>query len=180
MRLLIASDLHGSPDSVAFLRRKAESLRPDALVLLGDILYHGPRNPLPKGYTPADVARMLGEMPVPIVAVRGNCDAEVDLVVLPFEVAENTWLHVDGLRIYASHGHHLSESPPFRNIPDGTVLLRGHTHVPLAATSDTVHQWNPGSTTLPKQGYPRSYGFYEDGEFRVMDFEDRVFLRHRP
>lgn len=180
MRLLIASDLHGAPDSVAFLRRKAETLRPEALVLLGDILYHGPRNPLPSGYTPVDVARMLGDMPVPITAVRGNCDAEVDLVLLPFEVAENAWLHVDNLHIFASHGHHLPDMPPFKNLPDGTVVLRGHSHVPVATTTGTIHQWNPGSTTLPKQGFPRSYAVYEDGEFRVMDFEDRVLMRHKP
>ena len=192
MRLLIASDIHGAPDSVELLLRKAESFRPDACVLLGDLLYHGPRNPLPPGYTPADVPRLLEQLPAPIIAVRGNCDAEVDLMVLPFEVAENTWIQADGLRIFASHGHRLPMEPPFSGLPDGTVLLRGHSHVPQACTQTcpqtdtqagtrgTVHQWNPGSTTLPKQGYPRSYGVYEDGEFRVMDFEDRVFLRHRP
>lgn len=180
MRLLIASDLHGAPDSVEFLRRKVDALQPDSLVLLGDILYHGPRNPLPRGYTPMDVARMLMDMPVPIMAVRGNCDAEVDLVILPFEVADTAWLHVDGLNIFASHGHRLPEAPPFTGLAEGTVLLRGHSHVPLGVTTGTVHQWNPGSTTLPKQGYPRSYGLYEDGEFTVMDFEDRVLLRHKP
>ena len=180
MRLLIASDIHGAPDSVAFLLRKVEEYRPDTCVLLGDLLYHGPRNPLPPGYTPAEVARMLGDISAPVLAVRGNCDAEVDLMLLPFAVAENSWLMADGLRIFASHGHLLPLNPPFAGMASGTVLLRGHSHVPLAESQGHVHQWNPGSLTLPKQGFPRSYALFQDGEFTVLDMEDRVMLRHRP
>ena len=115
MRLLIASDLHGSIESLRFLVEKARQMDPDMLVLLGDLVYHGPRNPLPEGYDTRLVMREmpdLTELPCPVTAVRGNCDAEVDLGLLPFPVVDTTWLDADGLRIFVSHGHHLPENPP--------------------------------------------------------------------
>ncbi len=180
MRLLIASDVHGSPERALFLCEKAASWQPDMVVFLGDMLYHGPRNPLPFGYKPRDVADILKEMPAPIVAVRGNCDAEVDLLLLPFAVEDSAMLCVDGLRMLCTHGHHLPPEPPFKGVERGMVLLRGHTHIPVATSMDGVHIWNPGSTTLPKAGFPPSYGLYEDGEFRVMSIAGKELLRHRP
>ena len=115
MRLLVASDLHGSVESLLFLLEKARELTPDALVLLGDLVYHGPRNPLPQGYDTRSVLQTmpdLSALPCPVMAVRGNCDAEVDLCLLPFAVTESTWIEADGLSIFASHGHHLPERPP--------------------------------------------------------------------
>ena len=158
MRLLIASDLHGSLESLRFLLGQARELQPDLLVLLGDLVYHGPRNPLPEGYAPA----------------------EVDLALLPFPVTENDWINADGLRIFASHGPHLPERPPLPGMPQDTVILRGHTHVPRGETLDGLHFWNPGSLSLPKGGSPRSYGLCEDGAFRVLDTHGREVLRHQP
>ena len=112
MRLLIASDLHGSPEAAAFLRRRCEELLPDMLVLLGDYLYHGPRNPLPSSYGPPSVVSVFADFDTPIVAVRGNCDAEVDLMLLPFAVEDSAVIAADGLRIVAQHGHHLPSCPP--------------------------------------------------------------------
>lgn len=180
MRLLIASDLHGSPERALLLRDKVRAQRPDLLVLLGDLLYHGPRNPLPPGYTPRDVAELLRDMGAPVMAVRGNCDAEVDSMVLPFHLAESAWLFVDGLRILTFHGQHLPPEPPFPGIEPGTVVLTGHTHIPLARTRGDIFHWNPGSTTLPKKGYPPTYGIYENGEFRVMTLDDQIYLHHSP
>lgn len=183
MRLLIASDLHGSLESLHFLHERAGALRPDMLVLLGDLVYHGPRNPLPAGYdTPGMLRDMpdLTALPAPVTAVRGNCDAEVDVVHLPFPMPENAWIDVDGLRIFACHGHHLPETPPLPGMPAGTVILRGHTHVPRGESMGGFHFWNPGSLSLPKQGFPRSYGLYEDGVFRVLDIQGREVLRHAP
>ena len=164
MRLLIASDLHGSPEAAAFLRRRCEELSPDMLVLLGDYLYHGPRNPL------ADK----------IIAVRGNCDAEVDLMLLPFAVEDSAVIAADGLRIVAQHGHHLPSRPPIPGVRPGDVVLSGHTHIPRGETVDGVHFWNPGSTTLPKGGFPASYGLFEAGAFRVFGLDGRLLLEHRP
>ena len=166
MRLLIASDLHGSPEAAAFLRRRCEELLPDMLVLLGDYLYHGPRNDLPREYDPK--------------SVRGNCDAEVDLMLLPFAVEDSAVIAADGLRIVAQHGHHLPSCPPIPGVRPGDVVLSGHTHIPRGETVDGVHFWNPGSTTLPKGGFPASYGVFEAGAFRVFGLDGRLLLEHRP
>lgn len=183
MRLLIASDLHGSFESLRFLLDRAHELRPDKLVLLGDLVYHGPRNPLPQGYDTRSVLKTMPDLtalPCPVVAVRGNCDAEVDVAHLPFPVTESAWIEADGLNIFASHGHRLPECPPCPGFRPGTVLLRGHTHVPRGETLDGLHFWNPGSLSLPKEGSMRSYGLYEDGAFRVFDMQGREVLHHTP
>lgn len=184
MRMLIASDLHGSLDSLRFLLDRARYLNPDLIVLLGDLVYHGPRNPLPAGYdtiSVLDEMPTLADLPTPVCAVRGNCDGEVDASLLPFPMPQNAWLDADGLRIFASHGHHLPDIPPMpREMKAGTVFLRGHTHIPRAETVDGFHFWNPGSLSLPKGGFPATYGVYEDGLFRVLDKGDHELMRHQP
>lgn len=183
MRILIASDLHGSMSSLRFLLDRAKDMNPDMVVMLGDLVYHGPRNPLPQGY---DTMSMLETMPdmaslqVPVCAVRGNCDGEVDVNLLPFPMPQKAWLNVDSLEIYACHGHRIPANPPIPGIKKGTVILRGHTHIPRGETIDGIHFWNPGSLSLPKGGSPRSFGIYEDGLFRVLDMEGREVLSHRP
>ncbi len=180
MRILIASDLHGSPESAIFLQNKVKTLQPDLCVLLGDYLYHGPRNPLPLSYTPRDVANMLGDLNVRTLAVRGNCDAEVDESLLPFPLVEQSWIYADGLAILASHGHEYDYPPPdFARVAEGSIILTGHTHVPRAEAYKHIYWWNPGSLTLPKQGYARSYAFYADGEFSVLDMQDNCLLSQR-
>lgn len=181
MRALIASDLHGSNSSLEYLINASAELKPDMLILLGDLVYHGPRNPLPAGY---DTRSVLSEIPkllsAPIAAVRGNCDAEVDVAHLPFPMPDYAWIHADGLRILACHGHHLPENAPLAGIADSTVILRGHTHVPRGETDGAVHFWNPGSISLPKAGFPRSFGLYENGVFAVRDLNGNEILRHKP
>lgn len=183
MRLLVASDLHGSIESLSFLLDKAKELTPDSLVLLGDLVYHGPRNPLPQGYDTRSMLKTmpdLSALPCPVIAVRGNCDAEVDLGLLPFAVTETAWIEADGLHIFASHGHHLPENPPCPGFKPGTVFMRGHTHVPRGESLGGLHFWNPGSLSLPKSGFPRSYGLVENGVFRVLDMQGRELLHHAP
>lgn len=184
MRLLIASDLHGALSSLRFLLKTAESFNPDMIVLLGDLVYHGPRNPLPDGYNTRSVLKEaddLNNLPCALTVVRGNCDAEVDLALLPFPVSESAWIDCDGLRIFASHGHRLPEQPPLPPAyPAGTVILRGHTHIPRGETLESLHFWNPGSLSLPKNGWPGTYGVYEDGIFRVIDVRGHEVLRHCP
>ncbi len=180
MRILIASDIHGAHDSAQFLKEKTNTLKPDLCVLLGDFLYHGPRNPLPTEYTPKDVAAILGDLGVSIVALRGNCDAEVDESLLSFPLVDQSWIYADNLRILASHGHRYDfHEQNFADLPAGSVILTGHTHVPRGEDYKHVHWWNPGSLTLPKQGYPRTYGFYANGEFSVLDMQDKCFLSHK-
>lgn len=182
MRILIASDLHGSLDSLRFLIAKTRELKPGLIVLLGDLVYHGPRNPLPKSYdTGAMLEDMpsLADLPYPVIAVRGNCDAEVDIDLMPFPMPESAWIDADGLRIFASHGHHLPDNPPFPGKPSGTVILRGHTHIPRAETSGGFQIWNPGSLAIPKGGYPPSYGIYENRVFRVVDTVGNEIMRNK-
>lgn len=183
MRILIASDLHGSLDSLRFLIDKAGKLQPDLIVLLGDLVYHGPRNPLPESYNTVSVLSnmpKLADLPAPVMAVRGNCDSEVDIEQMPFRMPDSGWISADSLRIFASHGHKLPENGPIAGIPSGTVILRGHTHIPRAETVNGLHFWNPGSLSLPKGGFPASYGLYENGIFHVLDKADHEIIAHQP
>lgn len=181
MRLLIASDLHGSYPALNFLYKKAKEIKPDFLVLLGDLVYHGPRNPLPEGYDTHSILKTMPEMtdlPCPVIAVRGNCDAEVDVCQMPFAMPESAWINMDGLRFFAVHGHQLPENAPFPQLQEGTVILCGHTHVPRGEKQGKYHICNPGSLSLPKKGWPKSYGIYEEKIFRVLSQDETEILSH--
>ncbi len=165
MKWMIASDIHGSAyycEKVlaAFSRENA-----DRLLLLGDLLYHGPRNDLPQGYAPKEVISQLSAVKDKVFCVRGNCEAEVDQMVLPFPVlADYCLLEQAGHVVFATHGHHYNlETPPL--LQPGDVLLHGHTHVP--AKDDRLGFWylNPGSVSIPKEGSAHSYMTMEEGTF---------------
>ena len=176
MRLFIASDLHGSAAQAARLRTEIEKTAPEAVVFLGDLLYHGPRNPLPEKYAPAEAADILGGLGRPVLAIRGNCDSEVDQLVLPFRLTESAWIMAGPRPILAIHGHELPANGGNMKMPeDGSVvILFGHIHLPVAEKRGTTHYWNPGSAALPKDDLPPSYGFYENGRFEVRTFDGRV------
>ena len=176
MRLLIASDLHGSAARASLFGDQVRQMKPDLVLLLGDLLYHGPRNPLPEGYDPAEAARLLTELPVPKAAIRGNCDADVDQFVLPFHLAESSWILDEGWRILAIHGHQLAMNGGPMEAEEGIAVLSGHTHIPTAEKRGSIHFWNPGSTSLPKEDFPPSFGRYENGRFEVMTFGGRVLM----
>ena len=181
MKLLIASDLHGSATACQKLLDIFTASGADRLILLGDLLYHGPRNDLPEGYDPKAVIAMLSEYADRLFCVRGNCDTEVDQMVLPFPImAETALLFVDGKTWFACHGHRAGANPTANDLPKlpaGSVVLSGHTHIPvLEENPDGVLLFNPGSTSIPKGGFPASYGVYEDGKFAVIGFEgERIF-----
>ncbi len=152
--------------------------RPGVVVLLGDILYHGPRNPLPEEYAPREVAAALAPLAGQIIAVKGNCDSEVDAMVLPFPLASDfSWILDGPLRIFATHGHaHGPENPP--PLGEGDILLFGHTHVPMARTTAAgIHLCNPGSLAMPKEDHPACYGLFEDGVFSVFTDENELYLQ---
>lgn len=180
MKLLIASDLHGSLPRTEQVLELARAHRPDALVLLGDLLYHGPRNPVPEGYAPREVAGLLNGWAPRIIAVRGNCDADVDTMILRFPLPEAAWIFADGLRIWASHGQRQQLPDRLPDLVPGDVFLCGHTHIPRAETVDGLHVWNVGSTTLPKEGYAASYGLFEAGTLSIRDMDGAELLRHTP
>ena len=171
MKLIIASDIHGSAFWCGKLMELIDQEQPDKLILLGDLLYHGPRNDLPRDYAPKQVIPMLSEIKEKIVAVRGNCEAEVDQMVLPFPcMADYAELLVDGKIFHLSHGHHQNpeQLPP---LPQGSVFLFGHTHVKLDKTVDGIRCLNPGSVSIPKDG-SHSYLIYENGNFSFKILEE--------
>lgn len=165
MKWLIASDIHGSAPCCEKLLEAFERERADKLLLLGDLLYHGPRNDLPEGYAPKKVIALLNAVRDKIFCVRGNCEAEVDQMVLDFPVlADYCLLEVETHLIFATHGHHYNlETPPA--LQPGDVLLHGHTHVPAKDNSHGFWYLNPGSVSLPKEGSSKSYMTLENGEF---------------
>ena len=152
---------------------------PDRLVLLGDLLYHGPRNDLPEDYAPKRVIAMLNALQPRPLCVRGNCEAEVDQMVLDFPVtADCAALLADGHLIYATHGHlHGEDDPP--PLAPGDVLLCGHTHVPGCRRHEGFTYVNPGSVSIPKAGTPHSCCTLENGEMTWRDLEGGVFDRQR-
>ena len=177
MKWMIASDIHGSAFYcekmlAAFVREGA-----DRLLLLGDLLYHGPRNDLPQGYAPKEVIAQLSPLKDKVFCVRGNCEAEVDQMVLPFPVlAEYCLLEQKGHVIFATHGHHYNlDTPPL--LQPGDVLLHGHTHIPAKDNSLGFWYLNPGSVSLPKENTAHSYMTLEDGVFLWKDLEGGEYDR---
>ena len=170
MKWMIASDLHGSAHYTRLLLEAFDREQADRLLLLGDLLYHGPRNDLPEEYAPKQVIPMLSGLKDKIVAVRGNCEAEVDQMVLPFPcMADYSQLLVDGKVFHLTHGHHGSPEnlPP---LPEGGIFLSGHTHVKRDEVIGGIRCLNPGSVSIPKDG-SNSCLVYEAGEFSVRLLE---------
>ncbi|MDE6791334.1 MAG: phosphodiesterase [Clostridia bacterium] len=162
MKLLIASDIHGSAKWCKKLVEAFAKEGADRLVLLGDILYHGPRNPLPDEYSPKDVCAMLNPLAGKITAVRGNCDSEVDQMVLDFNISSDYAEIWDGaVKITLSHGHRAVHP-----LGEGDVYITGHTHVPLnCVEKEGYTHLNPGSVSLPKENSAHGYILYDNGKF---------------
>lgn len=174
MKLMIASDIHGSSLYCEELLKRYNDEKPDKLLLLGDILYHGPRNDLPRGYNPKSVIAMLNNIKDEIICVRGNCDAEVDQMVLDFPImADYSILDLDGRLIFATHGHIYNENnlPPMGRCD---VLLNGHTHIPKCVSHGDYTYMNPGSVSIPKEGSRHGYMIYEDKKFIWKDLDGNI------
>lgn len=179
MKILIASDIHGSAYWCSRLADAYEAEHADRLLLLGDLLYHGPRNDLPRDYAPKKVIEMLSALAPNILCVRGNCEAEVDQMVLPFPVlADYAVLCAGENTIYATHGHKYGEDTP-PPLTDGDILLCGHTHVPKCAEHDRFIYMNPGSVSIPKENSPHSYMTLADGLFLWKSLENgEVYMKY--
>ena len=175
MKWMIASDIHGSAAYCEKLLAAFGREQADRLLLLGDLLYHGPRNDLPQGYAPKEVIAQLSGVKDKVFCVRGNCEAEVDQMVLPFPVlADYCLLEQKGRVIFATHGHHYNlENPPL--LQPGDVLLHGHTHIPAKDNSLGFWYLNPGSVSIPKENSPHSYMTLEDGQFLWKDLDGAVY-----
>ncbi len=174
MKWMIASDLHGSAYYTKRLLEAYEREQPDKLLLLGDILYHGPRNDLPMEYAPKEVIAMLNPLAEKILCVRGNCEAEVDQMVLDFPVMADYCVLANGnTTVYATHGHLFSEDQPPK-LPKGAVLLCGHTHVPKCVDHGSFRYMNPGSVSIPKEDSWHGYMIWEQDAFVWKDFEGKI------
>ena len=171
MKFVIASDIHGSAFWCEKLMAVIGEVKPDQILLLGDLLYHGPRNDLPRDYAPKKVIPMLSAYKDKIICVRGNCEAEVDQMVLPFScMADCALISADGLTLYLTHGHHHSPDnlPP---LAEGSVFLSGHTHVKLDEVRNGIRCLNPGSVSIPKDG-SNSCLVQDNGQFTFRILEE--------
>ena len=176
MKLMIASDIHGSAYYCKQLLEAFEKEQAQRLLLLGDILYHGPRNDLPRDYAPKEVLSMLNERKDRLFCVRGNCDTEVDQMVLDFPILADYCILTCGSRlIYATHGHNhnLQALPPL--LP-GDILLHGHTHIPAREFLPGHVYLNPGSVSIPKESSWHGYMTLENAYFRWVDFDGNIHL----
>ena len=176
MKLMIASDIHGCAPACKKLLDTFTASGADRLILLGDLLYHGPRNDLPEGYDPKAVIAMLSEYADRLFCVRGNCDTEVDQMVLSFPILADYCILTCGERlIYATHGHNynLSALPPLQR---GDILLHGHTHIPAWERFGEENLYlNPGSASIPKAGSANSYMVLEKGQLCWKALDGAVY-----
>ncbi len=164
MKYLIVSDIHGSAESAQIIANVFEKEKCDLILCLGDILYHGPRNDLPDNYCPKDVIKILNPLAEKIIAIKGNCEAEVDQMVLNFKINDYLDMDINGLKCHLEHGHHLDE---YVGNPD--IILYGHTHIPDNSIKNNIRFFNPGSITLPKAGSKRSYAIWDNNKITLYD-----------
>lgn len=174
MKLFFISDIHGS---IYYLNQALERYSvedADYIIILGDILYHGARNPLPKDYDPKGVIGILNNYSDRIIAVRGNCDSEVDEMVLDFPIM-STYSSVlyNNKRLFLTHGHVYNEDNMV-SLKEGSAFIYGHTHILRAEKKDNIYFINPGSITLPKENNPNTYGLLEDNTFKIKDLDGNI------
>ena len=174
MKIMVASDIHGSALYCRRMLERFDEEGADKLLLLGDLLYHGPRNPLPEEYNPKAVAEMLNARKQQILCVRGNCDGEVDQMMLEFPImADYCILSIGSRMVFATHGHHHNENS-LPMLQEGDILLHGHTHIPVLEDRGAYMLANPGSVTLPKQNSVRGYLLLEEGALTLKDLDNTV------
>ena len=174
MKFMFASDIHGSLYYAEKLMERFSAEKPEKLFVLGDFLYHGPRNDIPKGYDTKALAALLNRYKKDIVGVRGNCDADIDQVMLEFPMmADYMMLFSDGISMVLTHGHIFDENSMIPHGP-GTVLLHGHTHLKVSEKCGDFYYINPGSVSIPKDDNEHSYLLYEDRKFTFKNLEGEV------
>ncbi len=175
MKLFLISDIHGAYQQANIVLNKFAGSKADYLVILGDILYHGPRNPLPPDYNPQALFPMLNTYSDKIIAVRGNCDSEVDQMVLDFNLSEDyNILALKDRLLYISHGHIYDPEKLPPGFGAGDIFAFGHIHIPLAEKQNDHYLINPGSIGLPKEDYPGTYALIDDSAVYIYDFHDHL------
>ena len=169
MKLLIASDLHGSAYYTKKLLERYRAENAEQLILLGDIYNHGPRNPLPEGYDPMGVAALLNPLSAVLTVVKGNCDSDVDTMISEFDFVSEAVLYLDEKKIFLQHGDRYS----IQNLPKncGDAFIYGHYHTGFLKRAGNVVVANCGSISLPKENTAHSYIVLERGELVLKDIE---------
>lgn len=180
MKLLFASDLHGCLDACQQVLNKFHAHQANYLIQLGDVLNHGPRNPIPKHYNPTEVAAKLNQIATQIIAVRGNCDSEVDQALLTFPMmADYNHLLLGHRRLFLTHGHRYRPDnlPP---LSQQDIFCSGHVHLPIATQGEHCILFNPGSTTLPREGHPPSYGIITEKSIEIYNLNNDDLIKQLP
>ena len=174
MKIMFASDLHGSAFYAEKMQEIFQAEQAETLVLLGDLLYHGPRNPLPKAYDPQKVVQIINNMADRLICVRGNCDADVDQMLLQVPLLSDYGvLFLDEKRIYISNGHVLNPETPMP-LQQGDILINGHTHIRTIQDFGKFVYLNPGSISMPKQGQVHSYMLYSNKKFTMKSLDGDI------
>lgn len=173
MKYLVFSDIHGSIESTQFLIKKFEEEKCDKMICLGDVLYHGPRNDVPENYNPKKVIELLNQYAPKILGIQGNCDAEVDQMVLNFQLKKTDNIYINGISLHLEHGHHLETLSSHAQI-----VLFGHIHIPLIEEMEHQLFVNPGSITIPKNNSPRSYIIMDDEVITIYSMNGEVIKKH--
>lgn len=174
MKLFIISDIHGSLYYLKKVMEIFERGNYDKLVILGDELYHGPRNPLPRDYSPKDVIEILNQYRDKIIAVRGNCDSEVDQMVLNYPLmSDYSMIYLGKRRVFLTHGHLYNIDNPLP-MSQGDILLYGHFHIPMIEEREGIYFFNPGSISLPKNNSKNSFAILEENRFTIKDLEENI------
>lgn len=177
MKLFFISDIHGSVYYLEKALERYEKEQADYIIILGDILYHGARNPLPKAYNPKGVIELLNKLSKKIIAVRGNCDSEVDQMVLNFPLSGTySNLLLGDQRLFLTHGH-IYNKEKMVELEKGSVFAYGHTHIPELKIIEDIIYFNPGSITLPKEANPRTYGVMDENKIEIKTFDGDVFKK---
>ncbi len=175
MKIMVISDIHGKAPALQHILTLYREQHFDQLFILGDILYHGPRNPLPEGYAPMEVVELLNPLQNEILAIRGNCDSEVDQMVLKFSIlSDSAIFQRDDRRFVLTHGH--LEPPRIAPPTQGELRLSGHSHIPVLKQEGGIYYFNPGSLSLPKEGFPPSYGIIDHNNLSIHNLETDTIL----
>lgn len=172
MKYLVISDIHGSSKYLKMVLEKVNDF--DKLIILGDILYHGPRNNLPDGYNPKEVIDILNSLKDKIIAVRGNCDANVDLMVLDFEIIDNRWIEIDNNKVFLTHGDVYNKNN-LVGLNEKYIMLYGHYHKNEVINIETVKTINLGSLSIPKDNH-HSYAIIENDKYVSYDLLNQQII----
>ena len=170
MKYLVISDIHGGILGASLIASLSDDV--DKILILGDILYHGPRNDLPEDYAPKSVISILNPLKDKIVAIKGNCEAEVDQMVLDFKINDYIDMDINGYNAHLEHGHHIDLYHGNANL-----ILQGHTHIPVLEKKDDIIYLNPGSITIPKGGNPKTYAIIDDKKITLYDENGKIIKK---